>query len=74
MALDTTQCSCHKSGAAVAATVAALEALRLDLLRLHAGNVTLDGLTQNIKAAEQVRLEIDRHLEGAREVHDDSSR
>ena len=52
----------------LAATVAALETLRLDLLRLHAGNVTLDELTQDIEAAEQVRLEIDRHLEAAREV------
>jgi serine/threonine-protein kinase len=54
----------------LAATVAALETLRLDLLRLHAGNVTLDELTQDIEAAQQVRLEIDRHLEAAREVED----
>jgi hypothetical protein len=59
--------------ASLAATVAALETLRLDLLRLHAGNATLDELTQNIAAAEQVRLEIDRHLEAAREVSDLSS-
>jgi len=52
------------------ATVAALETLRLDLLRLHAGNVTLDELTQDIEAAEQVRLEIDLHLEAAREATD----
>jgi serine/threonine-protein kinase len=57
----------------LASTVAALETLRLDLLRLHAGNVTLDELTQNIEAAEQVRLEIDRHLEAAREVEDAST-
>jgi len=54
----------------LSATVAALETLRLDLLRLHAGNVTLDELTQDIEAAEQVRLEIDRHLEAAREADD----
>jgi hypothetical protein len=54
----------------LSATVAALETLRLDLLRLHAGNVTLDELTQNIEAAEQVRREIDRHLEAAREAND----
>ena len=54
----------------LAATVAALETLRLDLLRMHAGNVTLDELTQDIEAAEQVRLEIDRHLEASREVED----
>jgi hypothetical protein len=35
--------------------------------------VTLDELTQNIEAAEQVRLEIDRHLEAAREVEDAST-
>jgi serine/threonine-protein kinase len=49
-------------------TVAALETLRLDLLRLHAGNVTLDELTQDIAAAEEVRQEIDRHLDAMREV------
>ncbi len=52
----------------LSATVAALETLRLDLLRLHAGNVTLDDLTRDIEAADQVRLEIDRHLEAAREA------
>ncbi|UCD24306.1 MAG: serine/threonine protein kinase [Gemmatimonadota bacterium] len=57
----------------LSATVAALETLRLDLLRLHAGNVTLDELTQDIEAADQVRREIDRHLEAAREVEDLSS-
>jgi len=54
----------------LSATVAALETLRLDLLRLHAGNVTLDELTQDIEAADQVRREIDRHLEAAREAND----
>ncbi len=54
----------------LAVTVAALENLRLDLLRLHAGSVGLDELTMNIEAAEQVRQDIDRHLEAMGNVDD----
>ena len=51
-------------------TVAALETLRLDLLRLHAGNLTLDELTVDIEAAKNVRLEIDNNLAARREVEE----
>jgi len=51
-----------------ATVVAALEALRLDLLRLHAGTGTLDDLTADLEMARRVRTEIDARVEAASEV------
>lgn len=44
--------------------VAALEALRLDLLRLHAGSVVHDELTRDLEAARRIGDRIDGALEG----------
>jgi eukaryotic-like serine/threonine-protein kinase len=48
--------------------VAALETIRLDLLRMHAGNDAGAELTANVEAAAAVALEIDRLLEGQSDV------
>ena len=53
-----------------ATAVAALETLRMDLLRLHAGNTSLDELTQDLAAAQRVGEEIDAEVAGVREVQD----
>jgi serine/threonine-protein kinase len=53
-----------------ATAVAALETLRLDLLRLHAGTGTLDDLTQNLEAVKRLGEEIDAELAGRREVRE----
>jgi serine/threonine-protein kinase len=49
----------------LATAVAALETLRLDLLRLHAGNVTVDELTRDLEAARRVGEDIDAEVAGA---------
>jgi serine/threonine-protein kinase len=49
----------------LATAVAALESLRLDLLRLHAGNVTVDELTRDLEAARRVGEDIDAEVAGA---------
>ncbi|HKA59668.1 MAG TPA: serine/threonine-protein kinase [Gemmatimonadales bacterium] len=46
----------------------ALETLRLDLLRLHAGQGTLDGLTADLGAARRLGEQVDVLLAGRREV------
>ncbi len=51
-----------------ATVVAALETLRLDLLRLHAGTGTLDDLTAHLEMARSVRDEIGARVEAAREL------
>ncbi len=52
------------SGAARLATaVAALETLRLDLLKLHAGTVTVDDLTRDLDAARALGQRVDAQLE-----------
>jgi serine/threonine-protein kinase len=51
-----------------ATAVAALETLRLDLMRLHAGSGTLDDLTRNLEAVKRLGEEIDAELAGRREV------
>jgi serine/threonine-protein kinase len=56
------------AGERLATAVAALETLRLDLLRLHAGSGTIDELTQDIEAARQLGEEIDIEIEARREV------
>jgi len=52
----------------LATAVAALEALRLDLLRLHAGNGTIDELTQDIEAARRLGEEIGFVVEAGEDV------
>lgn len=49
--------------------VAALETIRLDLLRMHAGNDAVGDLTANVDAAAKLAAEIDRVLD-SREVVD----
>jgi serine/threonine-protein kinase len=53
-----------------ATAVAALETVRLDLLRLHAGTGTLDELTRNLEAVKRLGEEIDAELAGRRAVED----
>jgi serine/threonine-protein kinase len=62
----------HEPGVAerFATAVAALETLRMDLLRLHAGSASLDELTQDLEAAQRVGEEIDAEVAGAREVRE----
>ena len=50
----------------LATVVAALETLRLDLLRLHAGTATLDELTAHLDAARHIGIEIDAKLDAER--------
>jgi len=52
-----------------ATAVAALETVRLDLLRLHAGTGTLDELTRNLEAVKRLGEEIDAELAGRREAN-----
>ncbi len=61
---------------ALAETISALETLRLDLLRLRAGTITLDGVTGDLAAVERVGAEVDVVIEGRRVVErllDDSA-
>ena len=44
--------------------VTALEALRLDLMRLHAGKASLDELTQDVAEARRIGEEIDAEMKG----------
>jgi len=48
--------------------VAALETIRLNLLRLHAGSLTVAGLTTHIGLAADVSAEVERLLAGQDEV------
>ncbi len=48
--------------------VGALETIRLNLLRLHAGSMTVDGLTTYIGLAGDVAAEVERMLEARDEV------
>ncbi|HEY6852654.1 MAG TPA: protein kinase [Gemmatimonadales bacterium] len=50
--------------------VAALETIRLNLLRLHAGTATVKHLTTDLGLARQVAREVDLLLESQREVED----
>jgi serine/threonine-protein kinase len=43
--------------------VSALESVRLELLRLHAGSGSLDGLTRDLDAARQIGHEVDAAIE-----------
>jgi serine/threonine-protein kinase len=57
-----------QASARLGTAVAALESLRLDLLKLHAGNGSLDELTRNLEAARAIGEEIDAALAGRQEV------
>src|SRR2546425_1182878 len=50
--------------------VAALETIRLNLLRLHAGTGTVQSLTTDLGLAREIASEIGRHVEGLREVEE----
>jgi serine/threonine-protein kinase len=50
--------------------VAALETIRLNLLRLHAGTTTVKSLTTDLGLAREIARDIDRHVEGLREVEE----
>ncbi len=52
-------------------TVAALENLRVDLLRMRAGTVNLESVTTNLGAARDLGRQIDRLLEAHREIERD---
>ena len=54
--------------AKLASTVAALETIRLNLLRLHAGSGSVQSLTTDLGLAYEVAKEVDLLLEARREV------
>jgi serine/threonine-protein kinase len=60
----------NAAAAQLAESVAALEGIRLDLLRLHAGASDLAPLTTLIDAARQIGDDVNRLAEAQREVED----
>jgi len=50
------------------AAVSALETIRLNLLRLHAGSAAVEGLTTHIGLAEEVSDEIERMVAARTEI------
>lgn len=52
----------------LAESVGALEQLRIDLLRLRAGSITLEGVTANLGAARELTEQVGRLLAGYAEV------
>ncbi len=48
--------------------VTSLETIRLDLLRMHAGTGTVEGITRNVSEAQELADDIERLLEGRSEV------
>jgi serine/threonine-protein kinase len=50
--------------------VAALETIRLNLLRLHAGTGTVQSLTTDLGLAREIASDIGRHVEGLREAEE----
>jgi hypothetical protein len=52
----------------LADAVSALEGIRLNLLRLTAGTGTVEGLTTDLANAKEVSEEVQRLLQGQREV------
>jgi eukaryotic-like serine/threonine-protein kinase len=52
----------------LADVVTALETLRLDLLRLHAGAGSAESITQDLASARALGSDVDRLLAGGREV------
>jgi predicted Ser/Thr protein kinase len=51
-------------------TVGALETIRLSLLRLHAGSLTLEGLTTHVELAAETSADVQRLIAANREVED----
>jgi len=51
-------------------TVAALESIRLNLLRLHAGSGTVDSVTTDLGLAFEAAKEVEGLLEARRDVDD----
>ncbi len=51
-------------------TVGAMETIRLNLLRLHAGSLTLEALTTHIGLANAVSADVDRLIAAREEVED----
>ena len=60
----------QRSDERLSQVVTALENLRLDLLRLHAGAGSAEGITRDILAAAALGDEADRLLAGAKEVEE----
>jgi serine/threonine-protein kinase len=58
----------EKAEAQLRDTVTALETVRLDLLRLHAGVATVTSVTADLEAAREVSAAVSRLAEGQREV------
>lgn len=54
----------------LADTVTALETIRLQLLRMHAGATTMESLTADLSAARDVADAVERLLEGQKEVEE----
>jgi serine/threonine-protein kinase len=54
--------------------VAAMETIRLDLLRLKAGAGSLEGVTADLTAAREVGEEVDLLLEGHKEIEEELGR
>ena len=52
--------------AALGEIVATLDALRLDLLRLRAGTLTAEGMTEVLETVRRVGSEVDARLEAIR--------
>ncbi|MBI4502382.1 MAG: serine/threonine protein kinase [Gemmatimonadetes bacterium] len=52
----------------LADTVAALETIRLSLLHLHAGKISVGSLTTDLSRAREIAADVDRLMEGKREV------
>jgi hypothetical protein len=50
--------------------LSALETIRLDLLKVHGGVGTLDGLTADLAAARRIGEDVDALLDGLREAGD----
>jgi hypothetical protein len=56
------------AGARLEELVAALETIRLDLLRLRAGTSTVEGTTADLAAADEIAAQTERLLAGQEEV------
>jgi eukaryotic-like serine/threonine-protein kinase len=54
----------------MADAVAALETIRLNLLRLHAGSGNIQSITTDLGLAKEVAAEVDRLLQGQREIEE----
>jgi eukaryotic-like serine/threonine-protein kinase len=54
----------------MADAVAALETIRLNLLRLHAGSGSVQSVTTDLGLAKEVAAEVDRLLQGQREIEE----